>query len=470
MTFSRPNAPKRTVRSIITILFFFILSASQLTVYGQDALDQAKWDAGKALFKSQCQSCHLPDKKMTGPALLDVRERWIANADYDGKSGEEWLYEWIRNNAAVLATGHTYANNIYNEYDKSVMTLFPQLSNDDIDGILYYVQNYNKGGGPVNVSPNDPLVGGGELTSAFPMKTFLWILVIGLGVVALILARVFAALNRLSREKEGLAVEEELPIWRNKKLITLLSIAMVVLLGYFTASSAMGLGRQQSYAPDQPIAYSHQLHAGTLKIDCQYCHSGANESKHSNIPSVNVCMNCHKNVQQGPTNGREEIGKIYAAIAYNPNNGTYFDDSTPMDSVKAAMIEYLMQDYVDKEVNQEALDAALEASLAMYNRPIEWVRIHNLPDHVYFNHAQHVNAGKVACQTCHGNIQEMAVVAQHAPLSMGWCINCHRNTEVDMGNNYYQVYEKYHEDLKSGAMDKVTVEDIGGTECQKCHY
>ena len=141
MTFSRPNAPKRTVYSVLSILFFFILSATQLTVYGQDAIDQAKWDAGKSLFKSQCQSCHLPDKKMTGPALLDVRERWIANADYQGKSGEEWLYEWIRNNASVLATGHTYSNNLYNEYDKSVMTLFPQLSNDDIDGILYYVQN-----------------------------------------------------------------------------------------------------------------------------------------------------------------------------------------------------------------------------------------------------------------------------------------------------------------------------------------
>ena len=181
-------------------------------------------------------------------------------------------------------------------------------------------------------------------------------------------------------------------------------------------------------------------------------------------------MNCHKSVQQGPENGREEIAKIYSAIAYNPNTSTYFDENTPIAEVKDAIIEFLKQDYAEKEMNQGALDAAIEASMAMYNKPVEWVRIHNLPDHVYFNHAQHVNAGKVECQTCHGNIQEMAVVAQHAPLSMGWCINCHRNTEVDLSNNYYEVYEKYHEDLKSGAMDKVTVEDIGGTECQKCHY
>ena len=468
MTFSRHNAPKRIVRSIFSILLFFILSASQLMVYGQDAIDQAKWDAGKSLFKSQCQSCHLPDKKMTGPALLDVRSRWIADADYQGKSGEEWLYEWIRNNASVLATGHTYANGVYNDYDKSVMTLFPQLSNEDIDGILYYVQNYKAGAVVVDNAGGVPGTEG--LTSTFPMETFLWILVIGLGVVALILWRVFASLNSLSREKEGLAAPEELPIWRNKKLITLLTIAVVVSLGYFTATSAIGLGRQQNYSPDQPIKYSHELHAGKLKIDCQYCHSGANESKHSNIPSINVCMNCHKSVQQGPENGREEIAKIYSAIAYNPNTSTYFDENTPIAEVKDAIIEFLKQDYAEKEMNQGALDAAIEASMAMYNKPVEWVRIHNLPDHVYFNHAQHVNAGKVECQTCHGNIQEMAVVAQHAPLSMGWCINCHRNTEVDLSNNYYEVYEKYHEDLKSGAMDKVTVEDIGGTECQKCHY
>jgi len=469
MTFSRQNAPTLTVSSIFSILFFFILSASQLTVYGQDAIDQAKWDAGKALFKSQCQSCHLPDKKMTGPALYDVESRWKEKGAYEGKPGEEWLYLWIRNNSSVLATGHTYANAIYNEYDKSVMTLFPQLSDEDINGILYYVQNYKAG--TVAVVPPPGLGGNeGELAPAFPMETFLLILVIGLGVVALILWRVFAALNRLSKEKDGLPLDEELPIWKNKKLITLMTITVVVLLGYFTATNAMGLGRQQNYSPDQPIQYSHELHAGKLKIDCQYCHSGANESKHSNIPSINVCMNCHKNVQQGPENGREEIAKIYSAIAYNPNTAAYFEDNTSMDDVKSALIEFLTQDYAEKEMNQDKLDAAVEASLAMYNKPVEWVRIHNLPDHVYFNHAQHVNAGKVECQTCHGNIQEMAVVAQHAPLSMGWCINCHRNTQVDMGNSYYQVYEKYHEDLKSGAMDKVTVEDIGGTECQKCHY
>jgi heme/copper-type cytochrome/quinol oxidase subunit 2 len=346
------------------------------------------------------------------------------------------------------------------------MSLFPQLTNEQIDDILYYADNYDKGGSAPVAAANAPA---GVIQSTFPMKTFLWILVGSLAFVALILWRVFGMLDRMAKEKAGEEIAQTPPIWQNKKLTTLLTIVVVVFLGYYTASSAMGLGRQQTYAPEQPIKYSHELHAGKYQIDCQYCHSGASQSKHSNIPSINVCMNCHKNIQQGPQHGRKEIAKIYSAIAYNPNNGTYFADDASMDEVEAELIAYLKQDY-EAGVDQTELDEALDAALAMYNKPVEWVRIHNLPDHVYFNHAQHVNAGKVECQTCHGNIQEMEVVAQHAPLSMGWCINCHRETEVDMGNNYYQVYEKYHEDLKSGAMDKVTVEDIGGTECQKCHY
>lgn len=467
MTFSRQNAPKRTARSISSVILLLILTAFTWSAQAQDGLDQPRWDAGKALFKSQCQTCHLPDKKMTGPALQGVTQRWIDNADFQGKSGQEWLYEWIKNNNTVLAAGHPYANDLFKEYDKSVMNVFAQLSNEDIDNILYYVDNFDKGGQVIGVNPP-----GGPLTpvSTFPMKTFLWILIGGLALVALILYRVFGALARMTAESEGKVLPPAVPFWRNKKLITLLVIAGVIFLGYTTASSAIALGRQQNYAPTQPINYNHAVHAGKYQIDCQYCHSGASESKHSNIPSINVCMNCHKNVQAGAINGRKEISKIYSAIAYNPNTGTYFADDATEEDVKNELVAYLSQDYEAGQVDKAELDATVEAAYAMYNKPVEWVRIHNLPDHVYFNHAQHVNAGNVACQTCHGNIQEMDVVAQHAPLSMGWCINCHRQTEVDLGNNYYQVYEKFHEDLKSGAIDKVTVEDIGGTECQKCHY
>jgi hypothetical protein len=103
--------------------------------------------------------------------------------------------------------------------------------------------------------------------------------------------------------------------------------------------------------------------------------------------------------------------------------------------------------------------------------PIEWVRVHNLPDHAYFNHAQHVTVGKVECQTCHGEVEKMEVLAQASPLSMGWCINCHRQTEVKFTDNpYYANYVQYHEEMAAGKRSKVTVADIGGLECQKCHY
>ncbi|MDB5252538.1 MAG: cytochrome, partial [Flaviaesturariibacter sp.] len=170
---------------------------------------------------------------------------------------------------------------------------------------------------------------------------------------------------------------------------------------------------------------------------------------HAGIPSLNICMNCHKAIgayEKGPkiydedgneVNGTAEIQKLYKYANYTPGK--------PWDPYKATSPE--------------------------------WVKIHNLPDHVYFNHAQHINAGKVACHTCHGNIQEMDVVEQKAELSMGWCINCHRETKVNFfnskdssGNKFYSIYEKFHNDIRNGKMDSVTVKDIGGLECQKCHY
>lgn len=468
MTFIRLNAHKHSILSVLTLFIFTIILSFNGSVLAQD-VDQIKWDAGKKLFKSQCQSCHLPDKKMTGPALQGAVSRWEENGEFNGKSGQEWIHEWVKNNTGVLNAGHPYANQIYNEYGKSVMSLFPQLSTEDIDNIFYYADNFDK-----NTPAATTVAVAGEGTNAsantFPMKSFILMLVIGLGLIALILWRLYETLKQLKAKKEGKTIEAEVPFWRSKKLATLLILAGVVWLSYVTASAAMSFGRQQNYQPQQPIKYSHELHAGKYQIECQYCHTGAAEGKHSNIPSINVCMNCHKNIQEGPQHGRKEIAKIYAAIGFNPSEGVFEGQNKNKEKFKEDLVAYLKKDYAEGEINQQALDASVDVAMAMYNKPVEWVRVHNLPDHVYFNHAQHVVAGKVECQTCHGNIQEMEVVAQHAPLSMGWCINCHRETEVDMGNNYYQVYEKFHEDLKSGKMDKVTVEDIGGTECQKCHY
>jgi hypothetical protein len=225
---------------------------------------------------------------------------------------------------------------------------------------------------------------------------------------------------------------------------------LFVIGGYYTIQGAIGLGRNKNYEPEQPIFYSHKVHAGTNQISCLYCHGGAFEGRHANVPSVNICMNCHMAISEYGTtseklyredgtevNGTAEIQKIYAASGWDPK----------------------LKKYTSKE------------------KPVEWVRIHSLPDHVYFNHSQHTRAGQVQCQTCHGPIQEMNEVKQFADLSMGWCINCHRESKVNFynketgeGNKFYSIYESYHNDLKNKKIDSVTVEMIGGTECQKCHY
>jgi len=204
-----------------------------------------------------------------------------------------------------------------------------------------------------------------------------------------------------------------------------------ILLVFNIFNGAINLGRSQGYAPDQPIKFSHALHVGQNQIECQYCHTGVEKSRHASIPGTQICMNCHKYVQQGPKFGKDEIAKIYDYSGWDPDKGKF---------VKAP-------------------------------KNIEWVKIHNLPDHVYFNHSQHVKVGGIDCKTCHGKVEEYEVMKQFAPLSMGWCINCHRQTEVKFAdNNYYSIFQKYKAELKKGTKAKVTVADIGGTECQKCHY
>lgn len=271
-------------------------------------------------------------------------------------------------------------------------------------------------------------------------------------------------------------------------MVSFLIFAGIILGGYTTVTRAVDLGRQQGYAPDQPIKFSHATHAGLNKIDCQYCHDGARRSKHSVIPAANTCMNCHKAIKTGSKYGTAEITKIFASVGFNPITNKYIDnyENYPDDSIKAVFTAWIEQEYktaknlttLDQngqaEVRKQWKDIVSSLTSDVDKKvqgPIEWVRIHNLPDHAYFNHAQHVNVGKVACQTCHGPVEKMEVVAQNAPLSMGWCINCHREAEVKFKDNpYYANYTSLHEELKSGKREKVTVADIGGLECQKCHY
>ena len=436
--------------------------------------EEALWNQGKVLFQGKCASCHHPLRDGTGPALSGVRQRWIDNGDFEDKTGEEWLYAWIRNNNNVLDAGHPYANDLYDEWGEAKMNLFAGLKDDEIDALLYYVDNSTQFAPVAAVAEGSEESGSeaGGIGKEFLSKYLLFI-GIGLLLLVLILARVQAVLKRIELQKTGQPIPPYVPIWKSKRIYAVLVPLLLFVVAKTLMESAIGVGRQQAYQPDQPIAYSHALHAGQLNIECQYCHSGASKSKHSNIPSADVCMNCHMQVNANSEDGgRSEIAKIYASVGWDPNaigGGSYiaYPESMEADDLDSMYRTYLSQDYSEEELLDEAVQAALaedvEAVIAMYNSPIPWVRIHNLPDHVYFNHAQHVNAGNVECQSCHGPIQEMEVVYQWSPLSMGWCINCHRNSEVDQNNPYYEQH--YH-----NLSDEATVEDIGGTECQKCHY
>lgn len=421
MIFFTPKAKK-----IVLFGVLFLLSLN--TLFAQD---------GKQLFQQNCQTCHAINKNLTGPALAGLEERgpW---------ADRENLYKWVHNPAAFIPTT-PYTKALQAQYGQ-IMPAFPQLSNQEIDAIVDYINTAPAPGAKTGAEVADPAL---AEESANRNAVIFGIISLIMAVIALILMQVNSNLKKLSDDKEGILRPEPVPFYRNKVYIAMLAIIFFIVGGYFVGKGAIGLGRQQGYQPDQPILYSHKVHAGINQINCLYCHGNAWESKHAAIPSLNVCMNCHTAIstyEKGPkiydeegneVNGTAEIEKLYKYAGFTPGK--------PWDPSKA--------------------------------KPIEWVKIHNLPDHVYFNHAQHVNAGKVACQTCHGNIQEMDVVKQEAELSMGWCINCHRETKIDFfnkadstGNKFYSIYEKFHNDLNSGLMDSVTVKDIGGLECQKCHY
>jgi hypothetical protein len=323
------------------------------------------------------------------------------------------------------------------------MNLFPTLQDNEIDAILNYVETYK--------APTTEPTAGGTTPANESDNTLLYgILTLILAIIMFVLLQVNASLRKLSDDKEGIPTHEAVPFYRNKVYIALAVLVVFLIGGYYLSEGAIGLGRQQGYQPVQPIFYSHRVHAGINQISCLYCHSNALVSKHATVPPLNVCMNCHAAINEyskGPklyredgseVDGTAEIQKLYSYVGYDANTSAYHTEGA---------------------------------------KPVEWVKIHNLPDHVFFSHSQHTAAGKVQCQTCHGPIQTMDEVHQFAPLSMGWCINCHRTTKVDFpdstgsnGNKFYSIYEHFQQDLKNHDKDSITVKDIGGTECQKCHY
>lgn len=413
----------RFFHCISTVLVCLLLSAS---LQAQEIpTDPAVVSAGAALFNGNCKTCHRVKTKLIGPALAGVETR---------VPSIKWIYDWVKNPAKVIASGDEYANKIYAEYNKSQMTPNTSYKDEQILSILAYIKSEAE---KVEVAPVVAAGGGAGTGSGVPatyLNTILVGMVVILVLLVVILGLIVNALRSFLNQKD-LSEEDAEVVNSPFSMASVMrtpgfTFIVIFFVGTVTFKSVIdglySIGVQQGYQPKQPIAFSHKIHAGQFEIECKYCHTGAMKGKQANIPSPNICMNCHSQIKVGTITGAGEIAKIYAAVGFDPLTSTYNG----------------------------------------YTKPIEWVRIHNLPDFAYFNHSQHVNVGGIACQTCHGPIEEMDVVKQYSLLTMGWCIDCHRKTDVNTkGNEYYDKLVELHNSKKA-----MKVEDNGGLECAKCHY
>lgn len=395
------------------LLLLFSLSTLSLS-FGQGSADGDPV-AGEKLFKNNCAQCHAYDASVVvGPGLQGIEDR----RDYD------WLKAWIQNPAAVIASGDDYAVELYEKYNKTQMTAFQSFGDEEISAILAYVKQANEAapavaagdGGAVATASEDS--GNGKV-----FNVILIALLVIMGLVLLALLAVLNLLNQLNKG-EGEAIDtrgvgERLSdglrsVFQHSTVRNAIIVLFLLFGAKATFDGLYGIGVHQGYAPTQPIPFSHKLHAGEMEINCAYCHTGVYKGKQAGIPSASICMNCHNTIKQGSPN----IQKIYAAIEND--------------------------------------------------QPIEWVRVHNLPDLAYFNHSQHTAVAGLDCENCHGEIPEMEVVQQRHSLTMGWCIDCHRETDVNSkGNAYYDALLEAH---NAASSENMKVEDIGGLECARCHY
>ena len=424
-----------------------LMLAFSLTSFAQDAAPEVAAEpvateasatggdaaAGKALFNSNCAACHKLDAKSTGPAL-----RGMAN-----KYESAWLQKWIKDSQGLIKSGDALAIKVYEENDKKLMTSFPQLSVADINNIIAYTSE-EKPAAPAAVAGAS--VSGGATDDSRASNTLILgalVLVMLMLVVMLVLVNKVLSKIALANGIEVAAKEPTMPIWKafakNQFLVLVSSIFMLLAGAYFMYGFFMQVGVDQNYTPIQPIHFSHRIHAGSNGVDCKFCHSSARVSKHAGIPSLNVCMNCHINISAvSDTTATEEYSKAF------------YDGE------------------IQKLYDAVGWDAA-EQKYTGKSQPVKWVRIHNLPDFAYFNHSQHVTVAGIECQTCHGPVQSYELQKQFAPLTMGWCIDCHRQTDVKMEGNEY--YAKIHEELsKKYGVEKLTAAQMGGLECGKCHY
>lgn len=483
------HTPFRSGFRQVNIVLAILATIMLITLLPAGAFAQ---DQGKTLFEKNCQVCHrLGEGKLVGPELLGIT----------AKRDREWLVKFIRNSKALIESGDPQAVKVFEENNKVPMQSFTNLSDGEINSIIDYIGNWQppqKKEFTVDVNKKEgfteieirrgermfygliPFENGGttacischytkntdslnwnpsahDLAVAFMEKG-------GMNIYESLSEPTSEVMEKAHKEFKLTGEEiynisaflseyshketKPFKIFPNRlmlfilfallmtlalidliftkkikyRIIHLIILAVGIAVHFNIAMvEAQNLSRTKDYAPDQPIKFSHRIHAGDNQTDCRYCHHIADFSKSAGIPSNDVCLNCHNVVLAGRNSGKFEISKIKRAVETG--------------------------------------------------KPIEWIRIHNAAEHVFFSHSQHVNAGKVACETCHGPVAEMDIMKQFSDLSMGWCINCHRDTKVNFAdNNYYSTYMKLHDDLKSGKLDSITAEQIGGLDCMKCHY
>ena len=432
----------------IGIFSVFVITGS-FDVYSQ----------GEALFKAKCASCHQPHKNGTGPKLFEVRSKWIDEGAMEGS-----IYQWVSNWQTAAATD-PYAKTVA-DWSPTAMQAFPELKKEDVDAILDWVDAQPD---PATMVASSAVsVGGGEVVTEEDSNSWVWIL-LGIIFVTVIMAvsGVRRQLKHVTSEVDGDEVNEGLTYsdefrtwaWKNRKYVGLASLVLFISLCVSGILSLSTIGVVENYQPSQPIAFPHAIHTGTNGIDCKYCHNSVTKSKSAGLPTVNVCMNCHKQVNGRTPEQQEQISKIYNAAGWDPEGMSYSGKT----------------------------------------KEIVWNKVHVLPDHVYFNHSQHVVVGGIDCKQCHGDMTKMTETVKVQPVSelnkvegnitltkttltMGWCIECHGEKEISNGsidskndgyyneihkrllNNDKSLYTNYLED------GKVTVKELGGWECAKCHY
>ena len=401
----------------IFLLSFFLLFLN-ITLLAQTDIDKSnEYDIGKKIFAT-CAACHnLPgggESPIGAPDLKDVltKDRFV-----NEKDPEATFIKYVKNPAAFGVT---------------LMPAQP-LEDNEIKSVLTYINSYV----PEVEVEDDLVVTLEDSKEEFSSDSLLIIILIVLLILILTLTAIKNTFKKIQNEPTETVVESIIKFCKLYWFVPILPLVLLLLNAAYNAM--MGIGVVEKYQPSQPIEFSHKIHAGDNGIDCNYCHSSARTSKTAEVPSVNVCMNCHTMINKGAQYGESEIKKIHDAFENNI--------------------------------------------------PIEWVRVHQLPDLTYFNHSQHVSVAGLECQQCHGNMEEKTlgqvatmeelnsqkdnvkegIEFNHPTLTMGWCIDCHRQKEVNMEDNDY--YTKMHFHLKEKHGDeKLTVDKLGGLECGKCHY